>query len=105
MDDVFRSFEGFQWDDGNSHKNFIKLNVQNWECEQVFFNRPLIVLDDPGHSAVEKRWAAFGKTDSNRLLIIIFTKRHNLLRIISARDMNHKERKYYEEYKNKYSAI
>ena len=105
MADVMRGFEGFQWDAGNSHKNLIQHNVQNWECEQVFFNQPLLVLDDPGYSAVEKRWAAFGKTDSNRLLVIIFTKRNTLLRIISARDMNRKERKYYEEFKNKDSTF
>ena len=100
MDSVFHSFEGFQWDEGNSNKNLIRHRVWNWECEQVFFNQPLFVLDDPEHSLVEKRWAAFGQTDSGRLLIIIFTQRTNLLRVISARDMNHKEREYYEKFKN-----
>ncbi|MEJ2727454.1 MAG: BrnT family toxin [Deltaproteobacteria bacterium] len=49
---------------------------------------PLIILDDPKHSFSEKRWAAFGKTEANRLLSVIFTKRDKLIRIISARDMN-----------------
>jgi uncharacterized DUF497 family protein len=105
MNGVFSDFEGFQWDGGNSNKNFIKHNVQNWECEQVFFSQPLLILNDPGHSDYENRWAAFGKTASNRLLVIIFAKRNNLLRVISTRDMNHKEREYYEEYKNKNSAF
>ena len=97
MKDVFGSFVGFQWDRGNTNKNLVKHNVQNWECEQVFFNKPLLILEDPGHSVTEKRWAAFGKTDSGRLLVVIFTKRANLIRVISARDMNNKERKFYEE--------
>ena len=97
MGDVINSFLGFQWDRGNSNKNLLKHNVQNWKCDQVFFNKPLLVLDDPGHSVAEKRWAGFGKTDSGRLLVVIFTKRGNLLRVISARDMNTKERKFYEE--------
>jgi hypothetical protein len=97
MEDTFGGFVGFQWDRGNSNKNLLKHNVQNWECEQVFFNKPLLVLEDPGHSVVEKRWAGFGETDSGRLLVVIFTKRSNLLRVISARDMNSKERKFYEE--------
>ncbi|MBI2850122.1 MAG: BrnT family toxin [Chloroflexi bacterium] len=100
MNSVF-SFEGFQWDSGNSNKNLLRHNVQNWECEQVFFNQPLVVLDDPEHSESERRWAVFGKTDSNRLLVIIFTRRNNLLRIISARGMNRRERRYYEEFENK----
>ena len=97
------ALKGSKWDEGNSNKNFIRHQVWNWECEQVFFNQPLLVLDDPGHSAVEKRWAAFGQTDSGRLLVIIFTKRSNLLRVISARDVNHKERSYYEENNNENS--
>lgn len=105
MDMDFSLIEGFQWDVGNSNKNLIKHNVENWECEQIFFNQPLLVLEDPGHSVIEKRWAAFGKTDSMRFLVIIFTIRNSLLRIISARDMNQKERKYYEEYENKNSEI
>jgi uncharacterized protein len=97
MEEVFGSFIGFQWDRGNSHKNLVKHNVQNWECEQIFFNKPLLILEDQAHSIAENRWAAFGKTDSGRLMLVIFTKRGNLLRVISARDMNRKERKFYEE--------
>ncbi|MBW2596759.1 MAG: BrnT family toxin [Deltaproteobacteria bacterium] len=97
MEKIFEQFSGFQWDRWNIDKNLIKHNVENWECEQVFFNRPLLVLDDPKHSVSEKRWAAFGKTDADRFLVVIFTKRNNLIRIISARDMNKKERKFYDE--------
>lgn len=105
MGDVLGSFLGFQWDRGNSNKNLLKHNVQNWECEQVFFNKPLLVLEDPGHSVAEKRWAVFGKTDSGRLLVVIFTKRGNLVRVISARDMNSKEKKFYEENEKKNSGF
>lgn len=97
MEKEFIHFVGFQWDQGNIDKNLIKHDIENWECEQVFFNRPLLVLDDPKHSISEKRWAAFGKTDIDRLLIVIFTKRDNLIRVISAREMNKKERKFYDE--------
>ena len=97
MEKIFEQFSGFQWDRGNIDKNLIKHNVENWECEQMFFNRPFLVLDDSKHSSSEKRWAAFGKTDIERLLVVIFTKRNNLIRIISARDMNKRERKFYDE--------
>ena len=97
MENVFEAFVGFQWDEGNLDKNLVKHNVENWECEQIFFNEPLIILDDPGHSRSERRWAAFGRTDAGRLLVVIFTKRGDLIRVISARDMNKKERNFYEE--------
>ena len=91
MEKIFEQFSGFQWDKGNIDKNLVKHQVENWECEQVFFNRPLIVLDDPKHSVFEKRWAAFGKTDKERGLVVIFTMRKKLVRVISARDMNKRE--------------
>ena len=97
MTNDLEQFTGFQWDEGNIDKNLLKHQVQNWECEQIFFNEPLIILDDPKHSLSEKRWAAFGQTDAGRLLAIIFTKREKLLRVISARDMNRKEKKFYEK--------
>ena len=97
MDQLFEQFLGFQWDKGNFNKNLIKHNVEKWECEQIFFNEPLIILDDPRHSESEKQWAAFGKTDTGRFLVIVFTGRNYLIRVISARDMNKNERRYYDE--------
>jgi hypothetical protein len=97
METGFEKFAGFQWDQGNTNKNLLKHHVEDWECEQVFFNEPLLVLDDPKHSLVEKRWAAFGRTDGGRLLVVIFTRRGKLLRVISARQMNRKEQTFYEE--------
>jgi uncharacterized protein len=96
MEKEFSGFSGFEWDRGNIDKNLVKHNVENWECEQIFFNKPLLVLDDPKHSLTEKRLAGFGRTDSGRLLVVIFTQRASLVRVISARDMNSRERKYYE---------
>ena len=90
-------FTGFRWDEGNIHKNLYKHKVENWECEQVFFNEPLIILDDLKHSYAERRWAAFGKTDAGKLLTVIFAERDSLIRVISARKMNRKERNYYEK--------
>ena len=91
---------GFDWDEGNAEKNWLRHQVASNECEQVFFNEPLIVADDIKHSADEKRWYLLGRTDAGRLLFIVFTVRGNLIRIISAIDMNKNEReKYYEQLK------
>mgnify|MGYP001059458039 CR=1 FL=1 len=88
---------GFEWDRSNIEKNWLRHKVGPAECEQVFFNQPLVILGDPKHSISEKRFAAFGCTDDGRLLVVIFTKRGKLLRVISARNMNRRERKFYEE--------
>jgi uncharacterized DUF497 family protein len=89
---------GFEWDEGNSMKNE-KHSVSNEEAEQVFFNEPLLLLDDPAHSASEMRWHALGHTHEQRLLKVAFTLRDGgvRVRIISARPMHLKERKIYEQ--------
>jgi hypothetical protein len=97
MKNIFEKCEGFQWDAGNSEKNLNKHKVTSSECEQVFFNQPIIVQDDTKHSKDEKRWYLLGRTDQDRLLFVVFTIRKNLIRIISARDMNKKEREIYNE--------
>jgi len=52
---------------------------------------------DEKHSESEKRHFAYGKTDKNRLLTIVYTMRGTLIRVISPRPMNRKERKDYAE--------
>ena len=90
---------GFDWDDGNSRKSADKHDVSQAEAESVFFNDPLIVVEDAKHSEAEPRLSALGKTAQDRLLHITFTLRQNgtMIRVISARDMHRKERKAYEQ--------
>jgi uncharacterized DUF497 family protein len=90
---------GFDWDDGNSRKSADKHDVSQAEAEGVFFNDPLIVVEDSKHSETEPRFNALGKTTQNRLLHITFTLRQDgtLIRVISARDMHRKEKKAYEQ--------
>jgi uncharacterized DUF497 family protein len=76
-----------------------KHGVSMAEAEQVFFNTPLLVLEDIKHNRRELRFHALGKTDRVRLLHFTFTLRraNERLRVISARDMHRKERTIYEE--------
>lgn len=90
---------GFEWDEGNRDKNWIKHQVSNSECEEIFFNQPLIINFDKKHSEIETRFYALGHTDLDRKLFIVFTIRNKKIRIISARDMSKKERKIYEAIK------
>jgi uncharacterized DUF497 family protein len=83
---------GFDWDDGNFLKNWEKHNVSASECEQVVFNHPLVTSPDVAHSSYEVRFYTLGQSDSGKHLFTVFTVRHNLIRIISARGMNRKER-------------
>jgi len=105
MSEILKDCEGFLWDKGNSEKNWIKHHVTRLECEEIFFNLPLVISDDLKHSKTEKRYYALGKSKSEKYLFISFTVRKNMLRVISARDINRKERKIYEENSKKDSKI
>ena len=89
---------GFNWDDGNARKNE-KHGVSMAEAEQVFFNAPLLLLEDGVHSKQGPRLHALGRSDEGRTLHVTFTLRQtgSLIRVISARDMHRKERAIYEQ--------
>lgn len=75
--------------------------VEAWrsrsECEQAFFNRPFLAVEDEKHSTVETRYFALGATDAGRRLFIVFTIREQRVRVISVRDRSRHERRIYEE--------
>ena len=95
----FGLITGFEWDKGNERKSVDAHQVAQFEAEELFFNQPLIVTDDPAHSAQEPRWHALGVTDRGRLVHVTLTLRQNnsKIRVISARDMSRRERQIYEK--------
>lgn len=96
--DILSECSEFEWDKHNADKIWHKHHVAPSECEQIFFNLPLIIADDIKHSETENRFYALGQTDSGRLLFLVFTVRKNKIRVISARDMNQKERREYQSH-------
>ncbi len=95
----WKQVQGFDWDEGNARKSEEKHEVGQSESEQIFFNKPLLVLIDEKHSELETRYHALGKSDDDRMLHVTFTLRSagTLIRVISARDMHRKERRIYEQ--------
>lgn len=89
----------FNWDIHNIEKNWNKHDVHFKECEQAFIHKPVFIFEDIKHSQQEPRYTLFGQSDKKRYLTITYTIRNNQIRVISARDQNKKERKYYEETK------
>ena len=88
---------GFDWDEGNAPKLLARHRVSLAECEQVFFNEPLVIAEDAAHSIDEQRWAAWGRTAEGQALAVVFTLRGDRIRPLSARAMNRKERRRYAE--------
>jgi len=87
----------FDWDKGNIDKSWGKHKVSNLECEEVFFDEDKKVSRDKLHSKGEERLILLGKTKKERLLYLVLTLRNKKIRVISARDINRKEKKLYEK--------
>jgi uncharacterized DUF497 family protein len=95
-DDLLRDVSGFDWDEGNREKNWVLHQVRSSEAEEVFLQRPVLIVPDEKHSGTEVRYAAWGRTASGRQLAVVFTIRESRIRVVSARDMSRAERREFE---------
>lgn len=95
LSEFFQHVEGFQWDEANASKNWTRHQVTQTEAEQVLLNRPVVLTD--ARAGIEARWFAFGRTDGDRRLTVVFTIRGPWIRVISARPMGRFERKRYDQ--------
>ncbi|MBI2483859.1 BrnT family toxin [Candidatus Uhrbacteria bacterium] len=94
----FSAYQEFEWGDWNIKKNQQKHRVTVVECEQIFSDPQKRIFHDRSHSTKkENRFILIGSTDARRMLYIAFTLRNNRIRVISARDLNRKEKYLYEE--------
>lgn len=89
--------EDLIWLDETVDKLHWKHNVQPAEVRQVFTGRPHFRFIAKGrYRRNENLYAAYGRTEAGRYLTIFFIyKPGNLALIVSARDMDNKERKRY----------
>ena len=87
----------FEWDEGNLDKNWLRHGVSNTEVEEIFGDDKKILGPDIKHSTTEARHYLLGRTRENRSLYVIITLRKGRVRVISARGVNKKQRRFYEE--------
>ncbi len=88
---------GFEWDQGNIEKSYLKHGITIRETEESFLDENVFLQEDIKHSEKEERFIAISKTTKNKTLFSIFTIRNKKIRIISTRPANKKERRLYEE--------
>lgn len=87
----------FEWDTNKATTNLAKHGISFDEAQTVF-NDPLYIdFYDPDHSDDEHRYIMIGISAQNRLLMVAYTERGDLIRLISAREATRKERKAYEQ--------
>lgn len=88
----------FEWDDSKADINLKKHLISFDEAKTVFYDDFARTFDDIEHSLGEEREIIFGYSNKSKLLIVSFTQRNDIIRIISARKVTKNERKLYEEY-------
>ena len=90
------SIGGFEMSSGNKNGIESKHHCPPTDVEEVFANKPKVKKMHRGHFCGEDVYRAFGQTEAGRYLTVFFIhKRTNKALILSARDMDEKERKSY----------
>lgn len=87
----------FEWDPGKAARNFEKHGVSFQEAATVFGDPLSYTFDDPDHTDEELRFLTIGLAATGRLLVVSHTDRGGKVRLISARELTRKERRFYEE--------
>jgi uncharacterized DUF497 family protein len=95
----------FDWDPLKATENLRKHRVSFEEACTVFADASILTVHDDEHSDRQDRWASIGTSVVGRILVVIHTwpepdeAGEELVRIISVRRSNSRERKVYAERK------
>ena len=88
----------FEWDEEKNIINQMKHGISFDRAKKVFFDSLRTVLYDCEHSLYEDRWKTIGLMGLT-MLMVIYTEREGVIRIISARKAYKKEEEaYYNGY-------
>ena len=87
----------FEWDERKALANRSKHGITFEEAGTVFSDFLSITVPDPLHPAAEERYVTIGRSERQRLLVVVHTDHGDTVRLISARGATARERKTYEE--------
>lgn len=86
----------FEWDEAKSEACFRERGFDFAYAARTFFDPDRLVQADTRHSYGEERYQLLGKIEQ-RLFVVVYTPRHDTMRIISARKANRRELRHYED--------
>ncbi len=89
----------FEWDENKRKINIAKHSIDFADANEFFRNNPVIFPDTRGDYG-EKRYIAMGPLEG-RVMVAVFAMRKNIVRIISMRKANKKERSRCEQIKDR----
>jgi uncharacterized protein len=87
----------FTWDARKAKANLKKHGVTFTEAATAFADPLSITIPDPEHSDIEERFILIGQSQHQHLVVVAHVERGDVIRIISARPANRRERTAYEE--------
>lgn len=87
----------FEWDNHKAARNLAKHGVSFDEGMTVFDDPFYIDFYDPDHSYEEHRYIIVGISKQQRVLVVSYTERGDIIRLISARPATRKEQRDYED--------
>ena len=87
----------YVWGEAKHASNLKKHGVDFREAATAFDDPLSKTFPDEGHSAGEHRFLTIGMSARGHLLVVAHTEEGETVRIISARPVTRRERKFYEE--------
>ena len=89
----------FEWDDNKNNKNIKKHGISFEEASSVFQDEEALIIADESHSKNEERFILIGFSFKANLLVVChcYREKDSVIRIISARKADKKERQKYIE--------
>lgn len=89
----------FEWDENKNNKNIKKHGISFEEASSVFQDEEALIIADESHSKSEERFILIGFSFKANLLVVChcYREKDSVIRIISARKADKKERQKYIE--------
>jgi uncharacterized DUF497 family protein len=86
----------FEWDEDKAAANLAKHGVSFPYATRVFLDPYRLELENPEEGEGEIRFQTIGMVEQ-RLLLVVYTYRDTIIRMISARRTTHHEKSQYHE--------
>lgn len=93
-----------EWDEKKRQQTLTNRGLDFADCGTVLSGEPRLERIDSRHDYGEIRWVTLGFL-SRRLVVILYTKRRDVYRIISMRKANLREEELFERHQEGISSI
>ena len=85
----------YEWDPNKAIANIEKHGIDFADAVTVFDDLNAVTIDDPDYE--EQRFITIAMDAFGRILVVVYTWRGDIIRLISARKATKNERKQYED--------